>query len=91
MSKPVLTLEAFASFAESKPADELFFITDVRKCAVGQYAKSLGFERGSNPDFTIDAGNGRAIPIRGLTDKIMCDGKRTFGVLAARLRAVSQP
>lgn len=88
--KPQLSLEAFAEFCERKPAHEEFNICSPRICAVGLFAKSLGFERGSDPDFAIDAGRGRSLPIQGLTDKIMCDGERTFGALAARLRAAAK-
>lgn len=41
MSKPVLTLEAFAEFCESK-GDQEFDYEDVTYCACGQYAQHLG-------------------------------------------------
>lgn len=84
--KNALTKEAFADFCTSKPASEQFCIYRVENCAVAQFARSLGFVS-SWPDFTIDAGAGRALKIEGVTPDIMCTGNRTFGALAQRLRS----
>jgi hypothetical protein len=89
MSKNLLTIEAFAEWCEKQPARKGFNINSVANCALGQYAKSIGFPCGSNPDFTIDAGGGRSLDIDGLTIDAMTEGKRTFGELAKRLRSLS--
>jgi hypothetical protein len=80
-----LSLEAFASWCEKQPADKAYEWEDPFRCACSQYASSLGFlDRwiGSGKEgfwYKADriAGN------HGLG--------RTFGALASRLRAASQP
>lgn len=86
--KPQLTKEAFANFCASKPKSEEFNLYSTNRCAVAQFAHSLGF-RGAWPDFSIDAGRGRSLIIKGVTTKMVCDGKRTFGALAKRLGSAS--
>jgi hypothetical protein len=88
--KDLFSKAAFLDWVEKQPADREFDITRTDLCAVGQYAKSLGFSMGSTPDFEIQTG-GRPIPIRGLTERIMYGrqgerGVHTFGELARRLR-----
>jgi len=92
--KNLLTLEAFADWAEKKPADEVFDITSPWSCAVAQYAHSLGFT-GATCEFEINAGDERVIAIAKLTPELMWSGPekgvdRTFGALASRLRTASQ-
>ena len=89
MSKPQLTIEAFADWCEKQPADLEYNVLCPRQCAVGQFARDIGFPHGSTTGFQIDAGRGRCLTIQGLTDYHAIDFPNTFGALAARLRAAS--
>lgn len=76
-----LTLEAFAEFCESKPADEEYAFTSPSRCACGQYASSLGI----GPEWIWDHVQfGRFWSDPHVEASRM---PRTFGALAARLRA----
>jgi hypothetical protein len=83
------TLADFLAFCDGKPADEKFSIYSCSHCAVGQFARHLGYRHGSHSDFTIDTGDRAHLPIKGLTKEIMnaCDG--TFGHLASLIRAAA--
>lgn len=85
MSKPVLTLEAFADWAEKQPADKAYQFTSLANCACAQYARSLGIDWLSTPvaDFWVHA-NHIAADWGG-------DRGYTFGALASRLRAIPSP
>lgn len=77
--KPVLSIEAFADWCEKQPPEKGYVYADVCNCACGQYAQSLGLNHWSpfDSEFWFAADNEAS-----WTDE------RTFGALAARLRAV---
>jgi len=89
MSKNLLTIEAFAEWAEKQPADEAYVFCDWRECACGQYAASLGIDSIAWSVAMLDDAilGGRGFWV---TANSTAYGKpRTFGALAARLRALS--
>lgn len=89
--KNMLTIKAFAEWCEKQPADKLFDGYNPSECAVGQYAKSLGFV-GSTGGFKINIGGYKGVAIHGLdpldiTEFIRERRLQTFGALASRLHA----
>jgi hypothetical protein len=77
--KPQLTLEAFADWCEKQPADLAYDYMDLENCAVAQYARSLGTK---SPFITHSRFWSNSESLAALSP-------RTFGALAARLRAAS--
>jgi hypothetical protein len=75
--KPQLSLEAFADWAEKQPAKQKYDYWDTETCACTQFANSAGIVRITDDirDFWVNA------------QSIACELPRTFGALAARLRA----
>lgn len=82
--KPQLTLEAFANWCAKQPADNRYDYDCVGECALTQYAASLGLPTpyGEAPDSPIHTS-----AFWGVANNKACFGVRTFGALAARLRA----
>jgi len=87
MSKPVLSLEAFADWCE-KQGDREYEYTDPDDCAITQYLRFLGFENVSVVmNFYIMNGEFRELPENFSGHAIR--KPRTFSALAARLRSAS--
>jgi len=82
-----LTLEAFAGWCESKPADEEYDYESNENCAIAQYFRHVGMPATSIGGFTwcdVD-GNYHELP-RGFDDPAGA-APYTFGALASGLRA----
>ena len=82
-----LTLEAFAAWCETKPADEVYCYTDSGHCAFAQYLSWLGFVEPSVGSRTYSDGDGPAHALPAGLDSAVRGEPRTYGALAARLRA----
>lgn len=83
--KPQLTIEAFADWCEKQPAEKSYDYMDTTNCAFCQYLRSLGIEAnvGQTRYYVGDA----LRPMPDGIDRAVDLGVRTFGALAARLRA----
>lgn len=72
-----LTIEAFAEWAEKKPANETYDYCSSEACAAAQYLQSLGVQKYNLPSYKLP--KGWLGPLQ--------TGPDTFGALAQRLRA----
>lgn len=80
--KNMLTLEAFADWAEKQPAEKEYDYSQSRYCAAAQYLQSIGVVNFVLQSWDLPAGWAKALnPIDG--------GAMTFGSLATRLRKAS--
>jgi hypothetical protein len=84
MSKNLLTIEAFAEWAEKQPADKEYDYLS-NHCACGQYAEAIGVQG----DFLSILGASKENSFWDIVDTVACRGTRTFGALAKRLRSLS--
>jgi hypothetical protein len=84
MSKNLLTIEAFAEWAERQPADKSYHWFSEDDCAAAQYAKFLGLHR----DF-LERESGSFWNRASKAALDMRRARHTFGALAKRLRSLS--
>jgi hypothetical protein len=81
----VLTLEAFAEWCESKPADAEYTYWDAGRCACAQYAKTMGLDFQQLLPAAIIKGDWDAFWLK--ADGLAGEEPYTFSALASRLRS----
>lgn len=88
--KNPLTIEAFAEWCESKPADERYEYMDDCGCAFFQYLQDRGFQPARVDGYGWYSHDGNQYhPLPAGVEDPLCQGDSTFGALAARLREVA--
>ena len=83
-----LTLEAFAAWCETRPANEVYFYSDCEECAFAEYLSWVGLARPivGTRDY-CDGPRGTYHPLPDGIDAAVRAEPWTYGDLSARLRA----